>query len=81
VFVIDTGWYHKTGDWLVDQERFPNGLKDIRQKLEDYGMKLGLWFNPTAAALTSRVFREHPEWQSTRDGQPLWRGPIWETEE
>jgi alpha-galactosidase len=44
-------------------------------------MKLGLWFNPTAAALSSRVFQQHPEWQSTRGGQPLWRGPVWETEE
>jgi alpha-galactosidase len=44
-------------------------------------MQLGLWFNPTVAALTSRVFREHPEWEMSWEGKPRWRGPIWETEE
>jgi len=81
VFVIDTGWYIKTGDWQVNRERFPDGLQEVRRKLEGYGMKLGLWFNPTVAALTSRIYQEHPEYQMTRDGKPLWQGPIWETEE
>lgn len=81
VFVIDTGWYGKTGDWLVNLERFPEGLQEVKRRLDEYGMKLGLWFNPTVAAITSRPYREHPEWQSTRGGQPLWRGPVWETEE
>lgn len=81
VFVIDTGWYLKTGDWLVNRERFPEGLQEVKRRLDSYGMKLGLWFNPTAAAVSSRVYSQHPEWQSTRGGQPLWRGPVWETEE
>ena len=81
VFVIDTGWYIKTGDWQVNRERFPDGLQEVRRKLEGYGMKLGLWFNPTVAALTSRIFQEHPEYQMTRNGKPLWQGPVWETEE
>jgi alpha-galactosidase len=81
VFVIDTGWYIKTGDWQVNRERFPDGLQEVRRKLEGYGMKLGLWFNPTVAALTSRIYREHPEYQMKREGKPLWQGPIWETEE
>ena len=25
VFVIDTGWYARTGDWQVSLERFPDG--------------------------------------------------------
>lgn len=25
VFVIDTGWYDRTGDWQVDRTRFPDG--------------------------------------------------------
>jgi len=81
VFVIDTGWYIKTGDWQVNRERFPDGLQEVRGKLEGYGMKLGLWFNPTVAALTSRIYQEHPEYQMTRGGKPLWQGMVWETEE
>ncbi len=81
VFVIDTGWYVKTGDWQVNTERFPDGLREVRRRLEAYGMKLGLWFNPTVAARTSAIYREHPEYAITREGRPpQWR-PIWETEE
>lgn len=81
VFVIDTGWYGKTGDWEVDLGRFPDGLREIKRKLDGYGMQLGLWFNPTVAAVSSRVFEAHPEYEMTRNGEPSWRGPVWETEE
>ncbi len=81
VFVIDTGWYHKTGDWIVDLERFPDGLKTVRAKLEGYGMKLGLWFNPIVAAQTSEILTEHREYVQSRDGKEAFWGKIWETEE
>jgi len=81
VFVIDTGWYDKTGDWLVNTARFPDGLQKIKQKLQGYGMKLGLWFNPTVAALSSEIYQAHPEYMMTCGDQPCWRGPVWETEE
>ncbi len=47
VFVLDSGWYEKTGDWTVSSERFPNGLKTVKARLDSYGMKLGLWIGPT----------------------------------
>ncbi len=68
VFVIDTGWYSKTGDWRVDLSRFPDGLKAVREALAARGMKLGLWFNPTIAALTSEMHAKH------RDCIQEWRG-------
>ena len=40
VFVIDTGWYEKTGDWAVSTERFPRRLAVIRYRIVSYGMKL-----------------------------------------
>ena len=81
VFVIDTGWYIKTGDWAVNTDRFPDGLHAIKRKLDGYGMQLGLWFNPTVAALTSEIYKAHPEYVMTREGQPRSVGPVWETEE
>ncbi len=80
-FVVDTGWYAKTGDWEVNPERFPDGLREVRARLEGYGMRLGLWFDPTVAARTSRAYLDHPEWTLERGGEPDFRGPIWETEE
>jgi alpha-galactosidase len=80
VFVIDTGWYQKTGDWLPNLEKFPKGLWESKRRLGQYGMKLGLWFSPTVAALTSQVYLEHPDWEMEWGGKPRWRGPVWETE-
>lgn len=80
VYVIDVPWFVKTGDWEVDLSRFPDGMKKIKEKLDSCGMKLGLWFNPTAAAVTSRIAREHPEFITSVDGNS-WKGPVWDTEE
>ena len=80
VFVLDTGWYEKTGDWVASPARFPHGLEPVRRRLESYGMKLGLWFDPTAAAVSSQMLARCKdcvrEWRGRR-GEP---SPVWETE-
>lgn len=80
VFVIDTGWFNKTGDWLVNLERFPDGLAKVKQKLDGYDMKLGLWFNPIVAAKTSEMSKDNHEYKLTQDGKCI-SNVIWETEE
>jgi alpha-galactosidase len=80
VFVLDTGWYEKTGDWSVSSKRFPNGLQAVRAKLDGYGMKLGLWIGPLSAAVSSKAVREHPEWRISWDGKVAEPREIWETE-
>lgn len=81
VFVIDTGWYQKTGDWETNVHFFPDGLQKIHQRLDEYGMKLGLWFNPTVAAKTSRILKKNPEAIASLDGKMPESFPVWETEE
>ena len=80
VFVLDTGWYEKTGDWTVSRKRFSDGLKTVKQKLDGYGMQLGLWFGPTTAAASSTVVREHPEWRRSWNGKVAEPEEVWETE-
>jgi alpha-galactosidase len=80
VFVLDTGWYEKTGDWTVSGKRFPDGLKAVKQKLDSYGMQLGLWFGPTTAAASSHVVRDHPEWRRSWNGKVEPPEEVWETE-
>lgn len=80
VFVIDTGWYAGTGDWMPSAERFPDGLRDVGARLDQRGMRLGLWFGPPHAALSSAAHAGH------RDCLMAWHGavpdphPVWETE-
>ena len=66
IFVLDVGWFLKTGDWSPNPDFFPRGLEPIRKKLDEYGMKLGLWFNPTVAAASSRMLAKHREAISER---------------
>ena len=81
VFVLDTGWYEKTGDWSVNPARFADGMKRLRAKLDEYGMKLGLWIGPTSAAVTSLAHRLHPDCKVSWNGKINDPWPIWETEE
>ena len=81
VFVIDTGWYRKTGDWETNADRFPGGMKRISDLLKSKGMKLGLWFAPPAAAVSSEMLRRYPE-SVMREGEKEPRPhEVWETEE
>ncbi len=79
-FVIDTGWYDKTGDWRVSRERFPRGMEPIRRELERHGMELGLWFNPVVAGESSRMFLENRGLAMTLGGELPQPHPVWETE-
>jgi alpha-galactosidase len=44
-------------------------------------MKLGLWFNPTVAAVSSNMYKDHSEFARTMNGSKGNPWPIWETEE
>ena len=80
VFVLDTGWYEKTGDWQTSRARFPRGLDPIRSALDAHGMRLGLWFGPLHAALSSRARAAHGDCLMCKKGEPGPAHPVWETE-
>jgi len=80
VYVLDTGWYQATGDWQVRPERFPDDLKQVQNKLKGYGMRLGLWFGPTSASVSSVVVKQHSEWRASWDGIISKPREVWGTE-
>ncbi len=52
-FVMDDGWFGQRkddhaglGDWYVNQEKFPHGLKPLIDKVHSLGMDFGLWVEP-----------------------------------
>lgn len=57
-FVIDAGWWfhinaddqadyvRNWGNWLVDPERFPNGLGVLTDRAHELGMRFGVWVEP-----------------------------------
>lgn len=79
VFVIDTGWYQRTGDWRVNPDRFPGEMKPLKAALDRNGMKLGLWFD-NSAGVTSDVLRNHTDCRCSQGGIIPEPEAIWETE-
>ncbi len=63
LFQIDDGWQSKVGDWMIiDDKKFPHGMKYLADKIHEKGYKAGLWLAPFLADRKSRLFSEHPEW-------------------
>jgi len=71
-FVIDDGWQDSYGDWGINKQKFPNGLKPVFDYIKSKGMKPGVWISLGAAESKSKVYREHPEWAVRKaDGSPI----------
>lgn len=76
-FVIDDGWFgqRKTdnaglGDWYVNKEKFPNGLKPMIDKVHALGMDFGIWVEPEMVNPDSDLYRKHPDWAMNFPGRP-----------
>lgn len=69
LFVLDDGWFGKRnddksslGDWFVNYDKLPSGLKGLSEKINQLGMKFGLWVEPEMISVNSKLYREHPEY-------------------
>ena len=76
-FVMDDGWFgqRKTdhaglGDWYVNAEKFPNGLKPLIDKVHALGMGFGLWVEPEMVNPDSDLYRKHTDWVLNFPGRP-----------
>lgn len=69
LFVLDDGWFGKRdddksslGDWKVDKNKLPNGLKDLAKRINKLGLQFGLWFEPEMISPDSDLYRAHQDW-------------------
>ncbi len=76
-FVMDDGWFGQRkddhaglGDWYVNQEKFPHGLKPLIDKVHSLGMDFGLWVEPEMVNPNSDLYRKHPDWVLNFPGRP-----------
>ncbi len=76
--VIDDGWairppeaaVQSNGDWIVDENKFPGGLKPTCDKLKEMGFIPGIWFEFEVVNPGSRAW-EITAHQLQRDNKPL----------
>ena len=76
-FVMDDGWFGQRkddhaglGDWYVNPQKFPNGLKPLIDKVHSLGMDFGLWVEPEMVNPNSDLYRKHPDWVLNFPGRP-----------
>lgn len=69
LFVMDDGWFGKRnddtkalGDWYVNREKFPNGLSQLIENVNNLGLDFGIWIEPEMVCPDSDLFRAHPEY-------------------
>ena len=71
-FVIDDGWQDSYGDWGINKQKFPDGLKPVFDYIKSRGMKPGVWISLGAAESKSNVYKNHPDWLVRKeDGSPI----------
>lgn len=80
-FVMDDGWFGQRkndhaglGDWYVNSEKFPHGLKPLIDKVHSLGMSFGLWVEPEMVNPNSDLYRKHPDWVLNFPGRPRSEG-------
>ena len=72
LFVMDDGWfgekYPRTidtcglGDWVIDKNKLPHGVKGLVQEADKNGIKFGIWIEPEMANTRSELYDKHPDW-------------------
>lgn len=79
MLVLDDGWFGKRdddnsglGDWFVNEEKMCGSLAAVVKKVNDIGMKFGLWIEPEMVSEDSNLYREYPDWAFVIPG----RNPV-----
>jgi alpha-galactosidase len=69
LFVVDDGWFLRRsldnaglGDWRPDPDKFPQGLGPLIERVNELGMRFGLWVEPEMVNPDSELYRAHPDW-------------------
>ena len=81
LFVMDDGWFGERdddnrglGDWQVNTNKLPGGLEAFVPRIQELGMKFGIWIEPEMVNEDSELYRAHPDWALKIPGRSPARG-------
>ncbi len=67
--VMDDGWFGKReddnsglGDWQVNEKKLGCSLGELTKKVNEIGVKFGIWIEPEMVSEDSDLYRAHPDW-------------------
>lgn len=79
MLVMDDGWFGKRdddnsglGDWFVNEKKLSGTLGNLIKRINDLGVKFGIWIEPEMVSEDSDLYRKHPDWALTVPG----RNPV-----
>ena len=69
MLVLDDGWFGKRdddnsglGDWYVNEKKLGETLGGLVKRVNDLGVKFGIWIEPEMISEDSDLYRAHPDW-------------------
>ena len=73
VFWLDAGWYtgcgwdkgdwwQNVGNWTVEKDRFPAGLRPVADAVHSVGAKFMVWFEPERVRKGTQFDKLNPDW-------------------
>ena len=79
MLVMDDGWFGKRdddnsglGDGFVYEKKLGGTLGNLIKRINDLGVKFGIWIEPEMVSEDSDLYRKHPDWALTVPG----RNPV-----
>lgn len=82
IFVLDDGWENTQGEWFPNRVRLSEGLSPIKEKLDQHGIKMGLWYSPMGIDSTTQRYKSNPQWViKDSEGKPIlaqWDHPAFD---
>ncbi len=76
MLVMDDGWFGKRdddnsglGDWFVNEKKLGGTLGNLIERINDLGVKFGIWIEPEMVSEDSELYRKHPDWALTIPGR------------
>lgn len=69
LFVLDDGWFGRRnsdkrglGDYDCNYRKLPGGISSLSEEIHKLGMLFGIWVEPEAISIDSKLYEKHPEY-------------------
>lgn len=60
-YKFNEGWHDSVGTWIPDENRYPNGIKELSDYGKERGCGLVLWYEPERVRVGSEIYKSHIE--------------------
>lgn len=81
MLVVDDGWFgnrfddnRALGDWTPNEAKLGGSLADLVARVNNMGLRFGIWMEPEMISEDSDLYRAHPDWALAVPGKKPAKG-------